>query len=123
MNSLLDGIQNVTNNATSPEYNNKRKREGEAKDKHNQQQANVAKSIDTNISGSAPNGNSPKRDPNDIGKGAAIAVGVGVTLGIVEQITNPDPSKDAHEAHLEKEQQQQQNNNSFWDKIPKWFSK
>ena len=82
--SLLKGISDMVNQnaAVSPEYNNQRKREGDAKDRRNQEQANVAKGIDTNITGTMPDGSpSPKRDPNDGGNKTKIAIGISV-IGI-----------------------------------------
>ena len=67
---MLEGIESIANQdvAASPEYNNQRKRERDEKEKRNQEQANVAKSIDTNVSGTMPNGDPAlKRDPNDGG--------------------------------------------------------
>ena len=81
--SLLEGIESIANQdvAASPEYNNQRKRERDEKDKRNQEQANVAKSIDTNVSGTMPNGDpAPKRDPNDGGDKTRVAIGV-TTIG------------------------------------------
>ncbi|MBB4045364.1 hypothetical protein [Bacteroides reticulotermitis] len=66
--SLLDGIRDVVNqnNAVSPEYNNQRKRERDARDERNQEQANVVQSLDANVSGVMPNRAAAlKRDLND----------------------------------------------------------
>ena len=106
--SLLGGIKSVVNqnSVVSPEYNNQRKRERDARDQRNQEQANIAQSIDTNISGTMPNGDpAPKRDPNDGQKGTKTAIGVVIVAGGVRsvlELTHPDPSKDAIEAHEER---------------------
>lgn len=90
--SLLDGIKSVVNqnSVVSPEYNNQRKRERDARDQRNQEQANIAQSIDTNISGTMPNGDpAPKRDPNDGGNKTKIAIGVasaGAVSAAVESV-------------------------------------
>jgi hypothetical protein len=114
----------------SPEYNNQRKREKDAKDKVDSDQAQTAKDIDKNITGEMPDGNpAPKRDPNDGGKNTKAAVGVVVVGGTVRaglELTNPDPSKDAVEAHEKKaqkqqQQQQQQQNTSLWNRFINWL--
>jgi hypothetical protein len=38
-----------------------------------------------------------------------IVGGTAATIGIIEQLSNPDPSKDAHESHVEQAQEQQNN--------------
>ena len=54
-------------NAISPEYEHQRKRDRRNKEGLDRNQANVAESIDTNVSGMMPNGDpAPKRDPKDI---------------------------------------------------------
>lgn len=53
-------------NAISPEYEHQRKRDRRNKEGLDRNQANVAESIDTNVSGMMPNGDpAPKRDPKD----------------------------------------------------------
>jgi hypothetical protein len=52
-----------------------------------------------------------QRDPKDkLGKiGGAIAggaLGTGITAGVIQELTNPNPSKPAHEAHLNRVQEQ-----------------
>lgn len=50
-------------NAISPEYEHQRNRERKSKEELDRNQANVAKSIDTNVSGMMPNGDpAPKRE-------------------------------------------------------------
>jgi RHS repeat-associated protein len=99
--------------ASTPEdINNQRKNDRRAKEGLDKNQAEVAKSIDTNISGNMPNGDpAPKRDPKDGGKKTKVATGVVIVVGGVRaglELTNPDPSKDAVEAHKDKAKQQQQ---------------
>ncbi|MCS2654273.1 RHS repeat-associated core domain-containing protein [Bacteroides faecis] len=89
--------------AVSPEYNHQRKRDRKAKENLDKNQANVANSIDTNVSGMMPNGDpAPKRDPNDkskIGKaGKKVLIGSGIARTALE-LTTPDPTQDAYEAH------------------------
>lgn len=51
-------------NAISPEYEHQRNRERKSKEELDRNQANIAKSIDTNVSGMMPNGDpAPKRKP------------------------------------------------------------
>ena len=53
-------------NAISPEYEHQRKRDRRNKEGLDRNQANVAESIDTNVSGMMPNGDpAPKRNPKD----------------------------------------------------------
>lgn len=89
--------------AVSPEYNHQRKRDRKAKENLDKNQANVANSIDTNVSGIMPNGDpAPKRDPNDkskIGKaGKKVLIGSGIARTALE-LTTPDPTQDAYDAH------------------------
>ena len=76
--------------AISPEYKHQRNRERREKRELDQNQANVAKSIDTNISGMMPNGDpAPKRDPNDGGKKTKVAIGVstvGSAAAVIQSI-------------------------------------
>jgi RHS repeat-associated protein len=123
-------ISNATA-STKEGLNNQRNNGRRGKEVLDQSQANIAKSIDTNISGDMPDGNpAPKRDPNDGGKNTKVAVGVVAVGGTVRaglELTNPNPSKDAVEAHQEKvqpppqqQQQQQQNKPNSWDRFIKW---
>ena len=87
----------------SPEYEHQRKRDRRNKEKLDQNQANIAMSIENNITATTPSGDPlPKKDPKDWKSKWAIPVigiGTGTTIGV--QLTNPDPSKDANEARLE----------------------
>ena len=68
-------------NAISPEYEHQRKRDRRNKEGLDRNQANVAESIDTNVSGMMPNGDpAPKRDPKD--KKRIIKVGKKVIIGL-----------------------------------------
>jgi hypothetical protein len=100
--------------STKEGLNNQRKNDKKATDKQNQREADVAKSIDTNISGDMPNGDpSPKRDPNDGGKKtkAAIAiVGAGAGIASVESIiegTQPPKNVPITEEQKPKETEEQ----------------
>ena len=94
-----------------------------------QNQANVAKSIDTNITGNMPNGDpAPKRDPNDGRKGTKTAIVItGVAAGISSglEITNPEPGNDAVEAHTEKIRQipssTTDENKNLWETLKNWL--
>lgn len=79
--SILAGIESIANQnaAVSPEYEHQQKRDREGKEKRDQEQANVAKSIDTNVSGNMPNGDpAPKRGPKG---GIWVKLGLGVSGG------------------------------------------
>ena len=96
---LCPGDTPVRNhNSTTPEYKHQEKRDKEAKTGLDKNQAEVGKDIKNNIGdGSGDNkGGKPKG-----GIVSKILGGLGVVAGIIEQITNPDPTKDAHEAHME----------------------
>jgi RHS repeat-associated protein len=107
------------------------KQDRKGKEKLDQQQANVEKEIDTNITGDMPDGNpAPKRNPNDGRKITKVALGVLTASGTVRmamELTNPDPSKDAADAHLEQAQQRQQqpqntqSNQSLWNRFMNWI--
>lgn len=108
--------------AVSPEYNHQRKRDRRAKEDLDQQQANIANSIDTNVSGMMPNGDpAPKRDPKDGGKKTIIGLGVtgtGYFIDGIWEIFNPKPGQDAVEAHTDVEKERIQNNEpTMWEKI------
>ena len=110
----------------SPEYEHQRNRDRRNKEGLDQNQANMTKSIENNITATTPSGDpTPKRDPKDGGKKAKVGLGiVGIGAGVrgVLEITNPNPSKDAVEAHTEKAKQQAvKKEQSLWDKIKKWF--
>lgn len=110
-------------NAISPEYEDQRKRDRRNKEGLEQNQANIAKSIDTNISGMMPNGDpAPKRNPKDGGwkTTTGLIVGVGGTFvdGILE-ITNPKPGQeDAIKAHMQAEQERiDEHKPTIWEKV------
>lgn len=110
-------------NAISPEYEHQRKRDRRNKEGLEQNQANIAKSIDTNISGMMPNGDpAPKRNPKDGGwkTTTGLIVGVGGTFvdGILE-ITNPKPGQeDAIKAHMQAEQERiDEHKPTIWEKV------
>ena len=115
--------------AINPDYEHQRNRDRRNKRELDQQQANIANSIDANISGTMPNGDpAPKRDPNDGRKGTKTAFGViTVAAGVssVLELTNPDPSKDAVEAHKEKaksiQSQPRQNDQGLWKRLKEWI--
>ena len=63
-------------NAISPEYEHQRKRDRRNKEELDRNQANVAESIDTNVSGMMPNGDpAPKRDPKGW-RGTILKIGL-----------------------------------------------
>lgn len=112
--------------ALSPEYEHQRNRDRRNKEGLDQNQANMAKSIENNITATTPSGDpTPKRDPKDGGKKAKVGLAVITTVGSIRaglELTNPDPSKDAVEAHTEKAKQVTvEKQPSLWEKIKKWF--
>ncbi|WP_160119375.1 RHS repeat domain-containing protein [Bacteroides faecalis] len=123
----------LTQKAFSPEYDHQRKRDRRNKEGLDRNQANIAKSIENNITATTPSGDPlPKKDPKYWGK--VRTWGLGVTFGteIGVQLTNPDPSKDAHEAKLEQlksiqnsEQSSQQSpqKRNFIDNLIQWLYK
>lgn len=85
------------------------------------EQANVTKSIDTNVSGTMPNGDpAPKRDPNDGGNKTKIAIGssaIGTGGAAVESVTEgaqPEvvPQQPLNQPEIKPQRTQQ--NNSWW---------
>jgi hypothetical protein len=113
-NSLISRANTVQETA-SPEYNNQRKREGDARDKRNQEQANVQQTVingghNPQDSGGDFNPN-PNNDPKDGIKKAALVTGVAI---VAEQITaNGDSS-------IKQNLEQVKN---FIDKIKDFFDK
>ena len=94
--------------ALSPEYKNQRDRDRRNKEELDQNQANVANSIENNITATTPSGDpTPKRDPNQWDTGGIIVLGTAFGTEIGIQATNSDPSKDAHEVRQEHVQQEQ----------------
>lgn len=87
----------------SPEYGHQREKDRKNKEGLDQNQANVAESIESNVTATTPNRDSmPKRDPNDGGKKqkfGVISSVASVRAGL--ELTNPDPSKNAVEAHTQ----------------------
>lgn len=101
-----------TKEALSPEYQHQRDRDRRNKEGVDQNQANVAKSIENNITSTTPSGDPMgKRDPEDWKPGTVVTMGVafGAELGV--QLANPDPSKDAHEARQKQVEQKKENTN------------
>ena len=89
--SILAGIESIANQnaAVSPEYEHQQKRDREAKEKRDQEQANVAKGIDTNISGNMPNGDpAPKRGPKGgiWVKSGIVVTGGGAVAGTLDSV-------------------------------------
>lgn len=63
-------------NAISPEYEHQRNRERKSKEELDRNQANIARSIDTNVSGMMPNGDpAPKRKPKGW-RGTILKIGL-----------------------------------------------
>ena len=97
------------------------KRERDEKDKRNQEQANVAKSIDTNVSGTMPNGDpAPKRDPNDGGDKTRVAIGVttiGAGAAVVESVvegTQPQETVSQQPSQQPEVKPQESEKNNEW---------
>ena len=130
MNALFLGTPvlsavNQINEAVSPEYEHQRNRERRNKEELDQNQANIARSIDTNISGNMPNGDpAPKRNPQDGGRKTIIGVTV-VSSGALSRIildeTNPDPSEDSYEVHTKKNEKKREYGRTIWDILLEWL--
>lgn len=89
-------------NAISPEYEHQRKRDRRNKEELDRNQANVAKSIENNITATTPSGDPlGKKDPKDWNKWAVPLIGVGAGTEIGVQLLNSDPSRDANEVRME----------------------
>lgn len=101
---LLKGLMLVSihqvKQTVSSEYKHQQREDKRAKEQLDLNQANMAKSIQENTPSPTPDGNSdPKRELTP--KGKAVLIGASI-VKIIEEMTNPNPSKDAHEAHIEK---------------------
>lgn len=86
----------------------------------------MAESIKDNITATTPSGDPmPKRDPEDGGKKTkigAIVLTFGAGACSVLELTNPEPGKDAVEAHTKKVQQKSiREERSLWEKIKSLF--
>lgn len=116
-------------NAISPEYEHQRNRERRSKEELDRNQANIARSIDTNVSGMMPNGDpAPKRNPNDGGKKTKIGlgiIGIGLGVDVVLEVSNPNPEKgNAIESHTKAEIQRIESNEpTFWEKLVNFIIK
>ena len=111
-------------NAISPEYEHQRKRDRRNKEELDRNQANIAKSIDTNISGMMPNGDpAPKRNPKDGGWKTTIGMILG-TIGTLSKetldVTNPDPSQDSYEVHTKKVEKKEIYAPTIWEEFFDW---
>lgn len=114
-------------NAISPEYEHQRNRERKSKEELDRNQANVAKSIDTNVSGMMPNGDpAPKIDPNDkrriIKVGRKVIIGLAVDRAYME-LTNPDPTQDAYETHTNQVEGKKEYSTDYVGNIYNWIKK
>lgn len=112
-------------NAISPEYDHQRKRDRRAKEDLDRKQANIANSIDTNISGMMPNGDpAPKIDPNDKRKivkvGGKVLTGAGIARVALE-MTNPDPTQDTYDAHTNQVEEKKEYPLDYMRNIYKWI--
>ncbi|MDR2409487.1 MAG: hypothetical protein LBE13_15440 [Bacteroidales bacterium] len=109
--SLIERAKSIDEaRASSQEQINYQKRQQSLSDaeeadistKHNQNMKDNNSDGDGNGKGGKPKG----------GMTMKIVGGSAATIGIIEQLSNPDPSKDAHEAHIEKKEEQQNNEQS-----------
>jgi RHS repeat-associated protein len=110
-NSLIDRAKSIDEaRASSQEQIDYQKRQQSLSDaeevdisaKHNQNMKDNNSDGDGNGKGGKPKGGTIMK----------IVGGTAATIGVIEQLSNPDPSKDAHEAHIEKNQEQQNNEQS-----------
>ena len=110
--------------AISPEYKHQRNRERKNKEELDRNQANIANSIDTNISGDMPNGDpAPKRDPKDGGKKtiSGIVLGfIGAGSKTVLDATNPDPSQDSYEVRTKIVEKKEEYGPTIWEEFFNW---
>jgi len=104
-------LRNVTDSyrdnakASTPEgIKNQRNNEKHETEKQNRTDIEMKKNIDNNIGKASPDGNSnSKGDPNKrLKTGGKIGIGIGIGVIVGMQISNPNASKDANEAHVEK---------------------
>jgi RHS repeat-associated protein len=121
---VLNSLLGRANIASSPEYNNQRKREGDARDKRNQEQANVQQTV---ING----GHNPKDpggdfNPNNPDPKTVLKVVAGATAGgiLLEQIEANGDSKQTPSQQQQTQQPEQQTQTpsqqsepSIWDRI------
>ena len=111
-------------NAISPEYEHQRKRDRRNKEELDRNQANVAESIDTNVSGMMPNGDpAPKRNPKDGGKKTMVGMILGVIGTFSKEtldVTNPDPSQDSYEVHTKKVEKKEIYGPTVWEEYFDW---
>lgn len=111
-------------NAIRPEYEHQRKRDRRNKEGLDRNQANVAESIDTNVSGMMPNGDpAPKRDPKDGGKKTMVGMILGAIGTLSKEtldVTNPDPSQDSYEVHTKKVEKKEIYGPTIWEEYFDW---
>jgi RHS repeat-associated protein len=125
---VFNSLMERANLATSPEYQNQQKREREAKDKQNQQEANIQQTVvngghNPQDSGGDFNPNNP--NPNKISKVVAGTVAAGI---LIEQIEANGDSKQNPPAQQQLQDQsqstpkQEQPQQSLWDRIINFFN-
>ena len=105
--------------AINPEYKHQRDRDRKNKVELDQNQANISKSIEDNITGNMPNGDpAPKRDPNDGKNKTKIAIGltvIGTSAATIESIikgTQPQkavPQQPSKESEIKPKEEQYNN--------------
>ena len=89
----------VLNSGKSPGLREQEKTTRDGRREYDKNRAEISTAIKENI----PDGDgSPKRDLKGVGKVIGYSL---FALGFAEQGSNPDPSKDAYEAHMEKMEQ------------------
>jgi hypothetical protein len=119
-NSLISRA-NIVQETASPEYNNQRKREGDARDKRNQEQANVQQTVINgghNPQDSGGDFNPNNQDPGRMGKTVAIITAVSIGL---EQFVADGDSKEKMQQQQEQQQIQYQNL-SLWERVKNFFN-
>lgn len=94
-------------NAISPEYEHQRKRDRRSKEELDRNQANVAKSIDTNVSGMMPNGDpAPKRKPKGwsgaILKTGFVAAIIADYYNNTQKVFEDSSRRDSRDSEIEK---------------------
>lgn len=113
-----------TKEASSPEYKHQRDRDRRNKEGIDQNQANVAKSIEDNVTAQTPSGDpAPKRNPK--GKFGTALIGIGLGAEAIKEGIEGGQLKEnipqQEDTKLKEENSKNQDDKGWWQRIKEWF--
>ena len=113
-----------TKEALSPEYKHQRDRDRRNREGIDQNQANVAKSIEDNVTAQTPGGDpAPKRNPK--GKFGTALIGIGLGAEAIKEGIEGGQLKEnipqQEDTKLKEENSKNQDEKGWWQRIKEWF--